>query len=163
MIAARIAITWAAIVAATGAAGTEIRRSDLVGTWDYVTTHNEFPDGSKKQLFGKRPKGRFILAADGTYNHIIMHERIGDLAFYKRVCLKREDRCTLAHYGSYEVDEARGAFTGRVASSSDPKLTGKDQLRVVQKLDGETLVYINMLSVASGNAQVYALLRRAQP
>lgn len=137
-----------AFLFSSSAVAIEIKKDELAGTWEYVSSYNQLPNGMKKTLFGKHPKGQFVISADGTYNHIIMHPKTAR---------------TLAHYGTYTVDEKAGTFTGHVKHSNDRKLNGKKQVRTVTVLDGENLHYTNHLSIAGVGARVIAVLRRVRP
>lgn len=163
-----LAALVAAATVVTVAHSGEIAKSELVGTWRYVETYNRLPDGSRLRLFGLRPMGSFIINPDGTYNHIIIESDDGIHPAVSRVSRSKDGKAqkrqprTLAHYGSHTINEAAGNFVGHVVGSNDPRLIGKDQLRIVEKLDDETLIYINHLSIAGGDARVFARLRRVR-
>lgn len=147
-------LMWTTLSDFTRAAfGMEIKKAELVGMWAYVTTYNEFEDGRKESYFGPNPIGRFAIRASGNYSHIIACSPKD----------KEDGLCVLNqlnHFGTFTVDEKGGAFTGLPEWASNHVLIGKPQLRVITKLDGKELHYINHASVAGQDAKVHAVLRR---
>src|ERR1700682_1172489 len=42
-------------------------KAQITGTWAVVANDNVAPDGTKRQLFGPKPKGLLVLDANGQY------------------------------------------------------------------------------------------------
>ncbi len=151
----------ALVSVSSGAASLEIKHDDLVGMWAYVSTYNEFTDGSKKAYFGERPIGRFSIMRSGHYSHIIACD---PQSRKKKQCVLE----SLTHFGTYQVNLKEGSFTGfvewamlvRADGTISTELIGKQQLRVVTRLTGDELHYTNHESVAGADADVVAVLRR---
>ena len=155
------------LLSATVAPSMEIKRDNLVGAWSYVSTYSEFKDGRKENIFGAKPVGMFVILPNGHYSHIIMHpelpkvrsNRVRDMTIAEA---ERIAEGTLAHFGTYTVNETAGSFTVKITKASFPNLDGRSQVRTILQLDDETLSYINDVSVAEEGAKVVAVLRRVQ-
>src|SRR5258706_13019935 len=52
-------------------------------------------------------------------------------------------QCSLAHFGTYSVNEAEGTFTLHVESSTFPNYNGTDQIRIVTSLSRDEMKVTN--------------------
>jgi Lipocalin-like domain len=161
----RAAILLLATLLSSAAHALEINKDDLVGAWEYVSTYSQWPSGRKAQLFSDEPQGIFVLLPNGIYSHIIMAKDLPRVRSgkFKETTLAEAEKLaegTLAHFGTYTVDEQAGKFTVIVRKSSFPNIDGATQVRTITKLDRDNLHYENDLSVAEPGVKVVAFLRR---
>jgi len=143
----------------------KFKKDNLVGAWTYVESYLELPDGRRLEQFSDAPLGIFILLENGWYSHIILRP---DLPRVKSGVMMQatpeEARLiaigSLAHYGTYTVDENKGTFTVTILHSDFPNFDGLQQTRNVLQLDSETLRYVNDVTNAGPGAVVTATLKR---
>lgn len=143
----------------------KIKAKDLVGVWEYVSAYQQRPDGTRFNQFGDRPRGYFIIDKNGHYSHIVMDNALPRVAsgLIKEMTPEEATRIaegTLAHFGTYTVDEHGGTFTVTIVKSSFPNFDGVQQTRTVTVLTKDSLEYQNPVSSAGPGNVVFAVLRR---
>jgi hypothetical protein len=143
----------------------KFKKENLIGTWIYVTTYTEFPDGKKIPQFTEHPNGIFIIATDARYSHHIMvpgRQKYASGNMWEGTPdeYRATAQGTLSHFGTYTVDEEAGTFTVSIQGSSYPNFEGIKQTRVIVELTPEKLTYVNLVP-AVGGGKIYAELRRA--
>jgi hypothetical protein len=105
----------------------------LIGHWTLVSLKNE-QDGKTTEPFGPNPKGLFIYDHSGHYAALIFRS---DLSKFASNNLDKgtpeENKAvvmgSLAHYGTYSVNEKEGSFSFRPEASTFPNWVGIDQKR----------------------------------
>lgn len=151
--------------ASTQSAPKKIHAQDLYGLWEYVSAFQQRPDGSTFNQFGDPPRGYFAIFKNGHYSHIVMEPDLPHVAsgLIKQMAADEALRIaegTLAHFGTFTVDEEAGTFTVVIEKSSFPNFDGVSQTRTVTQLDKTTLAYQNPVSSAGPGNIVFAVLRR---
>jgi hypothetical protein len=133
---ANIGIFGAAIVAlalqpSLAVAQQKTLKDQLVGVWTLVTVDNVAPDGSKRELFGPKPKGTLILDASGRYAQVQVHpDRPRFKANNRLNGTPEENKAVIAgayaSSGTWSIDEADKSLT-RIfeASATFPNEEGK--------------------------------------
>jgi hypothetical protein len=104
----------------------------LIGTWTFVSSVNTRGDGTTFDRWGGTPKGTFMFDGHGHFVQVIMggeSRMFGSKSFFA--------------FGTYTVDEAANTFITRTEASSNAKLNGMVQRRVITSLTPEELKYFN--------------------
>jgi hypothetical protein len=139
-------------------------KDQIVGAWTYVAVDTVRSDGSRTPMYGPEPHGLVIFDSDGHY--ALVNAR-GDLPkFGSKDRLKgtpEEESAivhgSIAHFGTYEVNEADHTITFRIDTSTFPNWNG-----VVQKrpfvLAGDNLKWTTPNASGGGTGEV--VLKRAR-
>ena len=111
-------------------------KEKIAGTWAVVANDNVAPDGTKRQLFGPKPKGLLVLAANGQYSQIIERPDRSKFKSNNRLEGTAEEnkaavQGTVATFGTWSVDEASKTLTVRIEGGLFPNLAGTDSKRTV--------------------------------
>jgi hypothetical protein len=126
-------------VAPAGGEGQEVTQpvdtaARFVGTWRLLSCETRSSSGSVKFPFGDRPEGRLMYDAAGNMSAQLMRENRARFATSDPVrATDAEVRDAfdgyIAYFGSYSVDEVKGAVTHRVHGASFPNWIGVDLVR----------------------------------
>ena len=100
---------------------------------------------AKTAAYGDKPRGQLILTADGRYALIL---RRGDLKPFasgaRTKATPQEYKMvvdgSVAHFGSYTIDDGGKAITFNIAGSTFPNWDGKPQKRPL-RIEGDLLTY----------------------
>lgn len=138
-------------------------RSQLVGTWKFVTTSVRLADGSRADVFGPTPNGVLMFHPDGHF--VLMNSRPGRSKYASGNRAKgTEDEFketvlgSIGYFGSYWVDEAKQVFVLRIAGSTFPDYEGTEQVRPFT-LVGDELRSVNP-NPSLGGSPLDLVLRR---
>jgi hypothetical protein len=106
----------------------------LIGTWTLVSLKNE-QDGKTTEPLGPNPKGLFIFDRSGRYAFLMFLPDLPKFASNSRdKGTPEENRAivvgSLAHFGTYSVNEKEGSFSVRPEASTFPNWVGIDQKRL---------------------------------
>ncbi len=124
-------------------------------------------DGSKKAgSFGPNPKGLFIFHRSGRYSIQIFRPDLPKFASNDRATGTADEnkavvQGTLAHFGTYTVNDKESTFSVRPVGSSYPNWTGVEQPARKFVIAGDELRITNP-SPSRGSATSYLILKRAQ-
>lgn len=146
-----LAITALIIGVAWPAAAIAETAKDFVGTWTLVSSITE-QAGIKSDTFGPNAKGVLVYDANGRYAIIFIGANLPKFASNNRAIGTADENKaivggSLAHFGTYVVNEADKSFTFRVASATFPNWDNTDQTRPFV-ITGNQLKY----TTASGSA-----------
>ena len=136
----------------------------LQGTWSLVSIEVVAPDGSKKVgAFGPNPKGLFIFDSGGRYSIQLFRPGIPKFAANARDKGTAEENKavvegTLAHFGTYKVNEKESSFTVLPEASSYPNWTGVEQPPRKFTITGDQLSLTNPAPTVSSGVGGSALL-----
>jgi hypothetical protein len=133
---------------ALGQAKGKISKEQLVGAWANVSVQVERSDGNKVETFGPNLKGVFILTADGRYALVLTRPDLPKIASEDRLKGTPAEyqavvQGSVAHFGTYSVNEAEGTYTLHVESSTFPNYNGTDQIRIVTSLSRDEMKVTN--------------------
>ena len=142
-----------------------VSQDRLVGTWRYESIVVERTDGTKVAPFGPDPKGFITLSADGRYSLQLIRPDIPKITSKDRLSGTAEENRAVAQgvvsqFGTYSVNEAEGALTLHVETSSFPNENGMDQERIIASISADKLQWTNPTPTIPGIA--YSTLRRAR-
>jgi len=148
-----LAITALTIGVAWPAAAIAETAKDFVGTWTLVSSITE-QAGNKSDTFGPNAKGVLIYDADGRYAIIFIGSNLPKFASNNRTTGTADENKaivggSLAHFGTYVVNEADKSFTFRVASATFPNWDNTDQKRPFV-ITGDQLKYTTPTGSAGG-------------
>jgi hypothetical protein len=106
----------------------------LIGTWTLVSLTNE-QDGKTTEPLGPNPKGLFFFDRSGHYAFLLFVSDLPKFASNSRdKGTPEENRAivvgSLAHFGTYSVNEKEGSFTVHPEASTFPNWVGIDQKRL---------------------------------
>jgi len=146
-----------------GAAGAQAQTAqDLVGTW--ILASATIRSGEvKMDMFGPDPSGTLMFGRDGHYALIFLRRDLPKLASNNRLSQTVEEsrditKGSIAHFGTYAVDETGKFLVLRIESSTFPNWAGAEQRRPFS-LSGDELTYI---SPGSSGVATEIVLRRAK-
>ncbi len=121
----------------------------IVGTWMLLIDDRINADGSQVPNFGPNPLGMVMFAADGHYSLQIMRAARPKFASNNRATGTADEnkaavQGTVAHFGTYSVNEADKSLTFRIEGSSFPNQEGAQQKRPITSLTaGDELTWNN--------------------
>src|SRR5574340_1310133 len=106
----------------------------ILGTWIYVAVDLVRPDGARVPLYGTNPQRQASFDRNGRY--ILMTARAGQNRFVSSDRMEgtpEENKAvvqgTIAHFGSYTVDETNKTITFHIETSTFPNWNGTEQKR----------------------------------
>ena len=161
----RIIASFAAFVLflCFGAAGAQAQTAqDLVGTWTLASATIRSGE-VKMDMFGPDPSGTLMFGRDGHYALIFLRRDLPKLTSNNRLSQTVEEsrditKGSIAHFGTYAVDETGKFLVLRIESSTFPNWAGAEQRRPFS-LSGDALTYI---SPGSSGVATEIVLRRAK-
>jgi hypothetical protein len=146
-----------------GAAGAEAQTAqDLAGTWTLASATIRSGE-VKMDMFGPDPSGTLMFGRDGHYALIFLRRDLPKLTSNNRLSQTVEEsrditKGSIAHFGTYAVDETGKFLVLRIESSTFPNWAGAEQRRPFS-LSGDELTYI---SPGSSGVATEIVLRRAK-
>ena len=128
---------------------------DLVGTWTLVSVATE-RDGRKFDSYGPNAKGMLVFDANGRYSLIFIASGLPRFGSDSRSSVTADEAMTvvagsMAHFGTYVVDEADKSLTLQVERATFPNWDGKSKRRSYV-IRGNELRFIEQHSSAGGPA-----------
>ena len=153
-----LAATAASLIAATSAAQTGgAKMQDLAGAYMIVSVVQTNADGTKVDVFGKKPLGSVMLTSDGKYSVVLMRD---DLPKYQepRNQATPENSTAIAHgslayTGTYTV--VGEDLSMLVRSSTYPGWIGQTQKRKFT-LKGDELQWVGVTAVKGASVVLTA-------
>jgi hypothetical protein len=129
-------------------------KEQIVGTWMLVSSDTVQPNGTRSPTFGPTPA---IFDSSGHYALVFTSSTLPKFAANNRTVGTAEEnkavvQGSLAHFGTYTVNEADRSFTLRIESSSFPNWTGTEQKRPFTVL-GDDLKYTTP-AASGGSAEL---------
>jgi hypothetical protein len=166
-----IALTPVAFLAAGGLGASSAfaqqksLKEQLVGIWTLVSSDNTAPDGSKRQLFGAKPKGILVLDASGWFSQMNANPDRPKFKANNRLQGTAEENKavlagTVALFGKWSVNEADKTLIMDYESSLFPNQDGTEAKRVIVSLTADELKYTTPPSGAGGKTD--SVWRRAR-
>lgn len=153
-----VALPWSSAIGQTAL------KDQIVGTWTYVSVDLVRPDGAHVPLFGPNPQGQ--ASFDGNGHYILMTARAGQAKFTSTNRMEgtpEENKAvvqgTIAHFGTYTVDETNKTITFHIETSTFPNWNGTEQKRPFI-VTGDELTWRTAASTGGGTAEV--VLKRAK-
>lgn len=136
----------------------------LAGAWKYVSVDTVRPDGSRTPMYGPNPQGLVIF--DGHGHYALVNAR-GDLPKYgsnDRMKGNADEyravgQGSIAHFGTYVINEADKTITFRIDASTFPNWNGVVQRRPFA-LSGDELRWTTPAASGGGSGEV--VLKRAK-
>jgi hypothetical protein len=126
-----IIVLTVGIVSLTAALGQGAH--DLVGTWTLVSAITD-KDGTKSEIFGPNAKGMLVFDANRRYVIVFTSATLPKFSSNNRGNATAEENKaivggSLAHFGTYTVDEANKSFSFHIESATFPNWNGTEQKR----------------------------------
>lgn len=116
---------------------------DLVGHWTLVSSFAQ-QGGNRVDTYGPNPSGRLTFDAQGRYALIYVTQIPNFVSNNRATGTAEENRAvvqgSVAHYGSYSVDEASKMLVLRIETSTFPNWNGTEQRRPFT-ISGNELTY----------------------
>jgi len=152
-----LAIATIIIGTAWAGAATAQTAKDFVGTWTLVSATVE-QGGVKSDTFGLDAKGVLVFDAGGRYVITFFSVNLPKFASNNRASGTAEENKaivagSLAHFGTYSVNEADKSFTFRVDNATFPNWDKTEQKRPFV-ITGDELKYTTPMASAGGTATV---------
>jgi Lipocalin-like domain len=130
----------------------------LAGAWTYVTVDTVRPDGSRTPMYGPNPQGLVIFDGHGHYALVnsradlpkyVSNDRMqGTAEEYKAVV-----HGSIAHFGTYTVNEADKTITFHIDTSTFPNWNGVEQRRPFT-LSGDDLRWTTPAASGGGSGEI---------
>ena len=144
-------------------AGQKSLKDRIVGTWTYVSVDTVSPDGGRVPMFGAKPRGQAIFDRNGRYMLITSRPDLPRFASNNRNDGTSDEykavmQGSIAHFGTYTVNEADKSITFHIETSTFPNWNGVEQNRPIT-ISGDELKWETAAS-SGGTAQV--VLKRAK-
>jgi hypothetical protein len=144
-------------IALPAAAALAEAAKDFVGTWTLVSVINE-QDGKKSDPFGPNAKGVLMFDANGRYMITFTSATLPKFASNNRATGTADENKaivngSLAHFGTYVVNEADKSFTFRIESATFPNWNTTEQKRSFV-VTGDELKYTVPAAPAGGTSTV---------
>lgn len=135
----------------------------LIGTWALVSVVTE-RDGNKSEAYGPDANGSLVFDANGRYSIIFIAAGLPKFVSGNRSTgTADENRAvvagSLAHFGTYVVDEMDKSFTFQVERATFPDWEGKNNKRSFA-IAGDELHFTD--PHASGGGVATTIFRRAR-
>ena len=146
-----MSVTASTILSCLAGAQAEAQTArDLVGTWTLVSATIQAGD-VKMETFGPDPNGTLMFGSDGRYALIFMRRDLPKLTYNTRMSQTVEEsraitKGSIAHFGTYSVDETGKFLVFRIEGSTFPNWIGAEQRRSFS-LSGDELTYVSPGSV----------------
>ncbi len=142
-------------------AGAQTAR-DIVGTWTLVSAVAQ-QGGARTDVFGPNPSGTIVFGGDGRYTLIFLRSDLPKFASNNRASGTTDEnkavvQGSIAHFGTYTMDEAGRALVFRIEGSTFPNWSGAEQRRTMA-LSGDELTYT---SPGSAGTATQVTMRRAK-
>jgi hypothetical protein len=152
-----LAITALTIGIASPVAAVAQSAKDFVGTWTLISAISE-RDGNKSDTFGPNAKGVLMFDANGHYTITFIGSNLPKFASNNRASGTPDENkavvgSSLAHFGTYVVNEADKSLTYRIESATFPNWNNTDQKRSFV-MTGDELKYTVPAGSAGGTGAV---------
>lgn len=161
---AKALLLLAVVLPWRGAIAQQALKDQIVGTWTYVSVDLVRADGGRTPLYGPDPQGQAMFDGHGRYS--LMTARAGQARFAsgdRREGTAEENKAvvqgSIAHFGSYTVDETNKTLTFHIETSTFPNWNGTEQKRPFT-VTADRLTWTTPASTGSDTAQV--VLQRAK-
>lgn len=118
----------------------------LVGGWTLLLIDGVKADGTHVPEFGPNPDGMLMFSPTGRYSVQFERANLPKIKANDRNKVTPEEAKaivtgTLAHFGSYTVNDADKTFTMHIDASSYPNWDGTKQVRKITALTDDVLTY----------------------
>lgn len=135
---------------------------DIVGTWTLVSAVAQ-QGGARTDVFGPNPSGTLVFGSDGRYVLAFLRSDLPKFASNNRASGTPDEnkavvQGSIAHFGTYAVDEAGKTLAFRIESSTFPNWAGVEQRRDMA-LGGDQLTYT---SPGSAGTAAQVTMRRVK-
>ena len=154
-----VTLAMATLITGVGWAAGAIAQTakDFVGTWTLVAATTE-QGGAKSDTFGPNAKGVLVFDADGRYVITFIGASLPKFASNNRTSGTADENKavvagSLAHFGTYTVNEADKSFTFRVENATFPNWEKTEQKRPFV-ISGDELKYTTPTASAGGTGTV---------
>jgi hypothetical protein len=123
----------------------DTRMSAIEGTWTLAYADVQHPDGTRGHDYGDAPKGLLQIDHAGHYSMLIFNSTRPKFASSdKNAATPSEFRAamlgTSSHYGTVQMDPAKGALIFHIEGATFPNWEGTTQVRSYV-LNGDMLSY----------------------
>ena len=134
-------------------------KSQLMGTWTFVSALDTNKDGTKSNRWDANPKGLVIFDANGHYCFIISRSDIPKFAVNNVMQGTAAENTAvvkgiIAHFGTWSIDETTKTLTTNIVAGSFPNLNGDSQKRIILSLTTDELKYTNPVSTNGTSTEV---------
>ncbi len=153
------------MVSSDAAAAQKSLKEQVVGAWKYVAVNLVRPDGSRTSMFGANPQGIAIFDSNGHYALVNARSDLPKFASNSRTTGTPEEyraivQGSIAHFGTYTVDDAAKTITFHIETSTFPNWDGTVQERPFT-LSGDQLTWTTR-SASGGGGSGEVVLKRAK-
>lgn len=134
-------------------------RDQLIGAWSILISDNVLADGTRAPTYSPNPNGIVIFDASGHYALELARSNNPKFASNNRSQGTAAEnqavvRGSLAHFGTFSVDEASHTLIFRIESSSFPNWERTEQKRPFT-IDGDDLKWLTPVASGGGSVELY--------
>ena len=139
-------------------------KQELVGAWIYVSVDTVKPDGTRSAMYGPTPQGIAIFDESGRYAVVNARSDLPKFESNSRMDGSPEEykaiaQGSIAHFGTYTVNESDRTITFHIQTSTFPNWNGNVQKRPFT-LKGDELKWTTPAASGGGSGEV--VLKRAK-
>ena len=136
----------------------------LVGAWTLLLVDGVKSDGTHVPEFGPNPDGSLMFSPSGRYSLQIERANLPKIKANDREKPSADESKaiavgTLAHFGTYTVNDTDKSFTTHIEASSYPNWDGTKQMRKITAITDDVLTY-NVPNPAGGDVDHVELVWR---
>ena len=136
----------------------------LAGAWKYVTVDTVRSDGSRTPMYGPNPQGLVIFDGHGHYALVNSRADLPKYVSNNRMQATADEykavvQGSIAHFGTYTINEADKSITFHIDVSTFPNWNGAEQRRPFV-LSGDDLKWTTPSASGGGSGEI--VLKRAK-
>jgi hypothetical protein len=136
----------------------------LAGAWKYVTVDTVRSDGSRTPMYGPNPQGLVIFDGHGHYALVNSRADLPKYVSNDRMQATGDEykavvQGSIAHFGTYTINEADKTITFHIDVSTFPNWNGVEQRRPFV-LSGDDLKWTTPSASGGGSGEI--VLKRAR-
>jgi hypothetical protein len=154
-----------ALMPASSPAQQKSMRDQILGAWTILIVDTVNQDGTRTPVYGPNPNGTVIFDSSGRYTTELSRSNLPKFASNNRLQGTPEEnkavvQGSLAHSGTFQVDEAAKTLIFHIRGSSFPNWQGTTQKRALEILGTEDIKWTT--AQASGGGTVELIWHRAK-
>ena len=133
-------------------------KDQIVGAWSLSSNDNVTPSGSRRQLFGAKPKGVVIFQDNGQFAQIYLHPDRPKFKSKSRLQgtpdeVKIAWDGMVALFGTWTVNDAEKTVVLHVLGHSFPNSEGRESKRTISRLTMDELAWFTVAPAAGGRSE----------
>jgi hypothetical protein len=154
-----MAVLGLALLTSSATAQQKSLKDQLIGAWSLLISDAVLADGTRTPAYGPNPNGIVIFDAGGHYALELARSNNPKFVSNNRNQATAPEsqavvRGSLAHFGTFSVDEAGHTLIFRIESSSFPNWDRTEQKRPFT-ITGDDLKWLTPVASGGGSLELY--------